>query len=329
MNILITLDYELFYDKKPSLEKQIINPTKELLKIADPLNIKLVLFVDVGYLKCLEKFKGDYPELEKDYQLITSQLRELCEKGHEAQLHIHPHWEDTLYDGKEWTFDLSRYKLADFSEEEVERIVSEYTEILSRITQQKITAYRAGGWSAQPFPPIGKALKKNDILIDSTVYPRGFLSSKDQWFDFKKVGFEKSQWKFSEDLTTENNKGSFTEVAISSFKVLPFFFWKFVWVRLMKIPKHVSLSKGSAVGPSKLHILRLLLWPSYSVVSIDGFKASYLEKAYQFYQKKKLQDFVIIGHPKAFTSFSLQKFKEFIEKEQRYKKVVGFSAYNK
>ena len=329
MNILITLDYELFYDKNPKLENCIIHPTNEILKIVDPLNVKLILFVDVGYLKCLEKYKSTYPELEKDYLLITTQLKELCANGHEVQLHIHPHWEDSTYNGKEWHFDLTRYKLADFSDQEIHEIVTEYTEILHRITQQKLTAFRAGGWSAQPWDTIGEALQKNGIEYDTTVYPRGVLKSKEQWFDFKNVGFEKSRWKFSNDLTKEDSKGHFTEVAISALKVLPFFFWRFVVVRLLKIPEHVSISKGSAVGPSKLHILKLLTWPSYSVVSIDGFKASYLEKAFQVYKKKNLEDFVIIGHPKAFTPFSLKTFKKFIEKEERYKDVVVFSDLKK
>ncbi len=329
MNIFITLDYELFYDKNPKLENCIIYPTNEILKIVDPLNVKLILFVDVGYLKCLEKYKNTFPELEKDYLLITTQLKELCAKGHEVQLHIHPHWEDTTYNGKEWTFNLTRYKLTDFSEEEIHKIVTEYTEILERITQQKLTAFRAGGWSAQPFKTIGEALQKNGIIYETSVYPKGVLKSKEQWFDFTNVGFRKSRWKFSSDLTKEDPKGSFTEIAISAFKVMPIFFWRFVVVRLLKIPNHVSLSKGSAVGPSKLHILRLLLWPSYSVVSIDGFKASYLEKAYKFYQNKNLQDFVIIGHPKAFTPFSLNEFKKFINKNERHKDVIVFSDIKK
>lgn len=327
MKILITLDYELFYENNPKPEDCIIKPMQEILKIVDPLGVKLVLFVDVGYLKCLEKYKNEFPVLENDYQLITGQLKDLCANGHEVQLHIHPHWEDTVYDGQEWIFDLTRYKLSDFSEEETLSIITEYTEILHRITKQKITAYRAGGWSAQPFEPIGKALLKNGVTIDSTVYPKGYLKSKDQWFDFKNIGFKKTNWKFSNNLVAEDNTGEFLEVAISSFKVFPPFFWKFVMVRLLKTPEHVAYSKSSAVGPSKLHILKLLLWPSYSVVAIDGFKANYLENAFQFYKSKNLQDFVIIGHPKAFTPFSMKKFKQFIEKETRAKQVVVFSEY--
>jgi peptidoglycan/xylan/chitin deacetylase (PgdA/CDA1 family) len=327
MNILITLDYELFYTDNPSLEKCIINPTNELLKIVDPLGVKMVLFVDVGYLKCLEKYKNDYPNLRKDYELITKQMKDLCNKGHEVQLHIHPHWEDTTYDGKKWNFDLTRYRLSHFSEEETAQIVTEYTEILHRITGQKITAYRAGGWSAQPWEPIGKALKDNGVHLDSSVYPKGYYNSSEQWFDFRNVGFDKTSWKFSNDLTKEDSKGYFTEIAISAYKVMPFFFWNFALKRIFGIKKHSSISQDTA-SPSKKQIARLLLWPSNSVVSIDGFKASYLEKAFQFYKRKKLNDFVIIGHPKAFTPFSLLKFKEFINKENRHSKVVLFSNYS-
>lgn len=326
MKILITLDYELFYSDNPKLEDCIITPTKELLKIVDPLNVKLVLFVDVGYLKCLEKYKNDYPELQKDYDSITGQMKELCAKGHEVQLHIHPHWEDTTYSGSEWVFDLTRYRLSHFSNEEIDTIVTEYTEILHRITGQKITAYRAGGWSAQPWEPIGNALQKNGVHIDTSVYPKGSMKSKEQWFDFSNVGFDKTAWNFSNDLTREDAKGYFTEVAISAYKVLPFFFWNFAYKRLTKAKGHNALSNASA-RPSKKQILRLLLWPSNSVVSIDGFKTSYLEKAYRWYKKRNLEDFVIIGHPKAFTPFSLQKFKEFIEKDDRHKEVVVFSEY--
>ena len=61
-----------------------------------------------------------------------------------------------------------------------------------------------------------------------------------------------------------------------------------------------------------------MLWPSCSVVSIDGFKASFLERAFQKYKKNTRGDgnFVMIGHPKAFTAYSLQKLQDFISGTQ-------------
>ena len=187
MNIYITLDYELFFGTKSgSVDNCIIKPTEALLKIVEPYDIKFVFFVDVGYLVKLEEHKEQYSELQDDYLKITSQIKYLAKKGHGIELHIHPHWEDSYYDGNDWAFDTSRYKLADFSSEKIERIVTKYTKSLTRISGQTPKAYRAGGWSAQPFKEIGKALKANDIYIDSTVFPGGYYESSAQYYDFRK-----------------------------------------------------------------------------------------------------------------------------------------------
>ena len=186
MNIFITLDYELFFGPQSgSVEHCMIQPTNDLLKILDPYNIKISFFVDSGYLLALEKFKTRFPELEEDYVAISNQIKKLTDEGHGIELHIHPHWEDSYYHKNKWVFDTSRYKLADFNEKEILAIVSQHCEILGRMTGRAPVAYRAGGWSIQPFEPIGKALRKNNILLDSTAYSGGYFQSPNQVFDFR------------------------------------------------------------------------------------------------------------------------------------------------
>ena len=118
MNIYITLDYELFFGKSSgTLDNSIIKPTEELLEIIDSLNIKANFFVDAGYLVNLEMLSNEHPQLKKDYQKVTQQIKKLAQDGHSIELHIHPHWEDSYYDGNNWIFDTKRYKLSDFLEE--------------------------------------------------------------------------------------------------------------------------------------------------------------------------------------------------------------------
>ena len=98
MNITLTLDYELYFGKETgTVYKSIIKPTEKLLSVLDRYNIKAVFFVDVGFIKRLDFFSTDHPELRKDYELITSQLNQLSRQGHDLQLHIHPHWENSFY----------------------------------------------------------------------------------------------------------------------------------------------------------------------------------------------------------------------------------------
>ncbi|MBZ9777933.1 hypothetical protein LB452_03265 [Psychroflexus sp. CAK8W] len=326
MNIYITLDYELFFgEKSGSLENCIIKPTEAILKIVDIYKVKLVCFVDVGYLVKLEEQKDEFPNLEKDYNKVTAQIRHLAENGHGIDLHIHPHWEDSYYDGSKWVFDTLRYKLADFSPDEITSIVTKYTETLKRISGKAPKAYRAGGWSAQPFKGIGKALLKNNIAIDSTVFPGGYYNSSDQYYDFRGIEPFRNRYKFSDNLTEEDSGGNFTEIPISSHKVSPLFFWKFSFLKLMKQDKHQAFGDGLAISKTKKDILRLLFSPSNSVVSVDGYKASYLKKSYKLHKKNKVEDFVIIGHPKAFTDYSLSQIDRFLKNLNPTDEVVTFN----
>lgn len=324
MKIYITLDYELFFGSKSgSVEKCIIEPTNDLLKIVDPYNVKFTCFVDAGYLIQLEKQKDIYPQLQNDYSKITKQIRDLADNGHGIELHVHPHWEDSYYDGANWVFSKSRYKLSDFKEEEIEDIITRYNDILKRVSGKTPVAYRAGGWSAQPFGPIKKALKNNNIYIDSTVYANGYYNSVNQVFDFRGVSQFNTQYHFSEDITKEDISGNFKEIPISSIKVNPFFFWKFAMIKLLKLAEHNSYGDGFAMGMDKMEALKRLTLPSFSVVSIDGYKASLLRDSLDEYiaGTSDAGNFVMIGHPKAFTAYSLKRVKQFISsthKEHQY-----------
>lgn len=319
MNIYITLDYELFFGSlSGSADNCIIKPTEALLKLVKPYDIKLNCFVDSGYLIALEKFKVKYPHLEEEYKKITKQIQYLSTNNHGIELHIHPHWEDTIYDGENWIFNTSRYKLSDFNSSEVMEIVTRYNEVLKRISGKSPIAYRAGGWSAQPFNHIKDALASNSVYIDSTVYPGGHYFSANQVYDFSKVNRYKTSYKFSDDLTVEDKNGAFTEIPISSYKVPPSFYWQFVITKFIKNKNHLAYGDGNAIMLSKNGLFKLLTTYSNSVVSIDGYKATYLDKAFKDYKTHtdNKGNFVIIGHPKAFTPFSLRKVADFLSHTQ-------------
>ncbi len=327
MNIYITLDYELFFgEKSGDIENCIIKPTNKLLEIVDRYNIKLVVFVDVGYLIKLNQYKEEYPDLAEDFEAISSQIKHLSKNGHSVELHIHPHWEDTTYNGKEWVFDLSRYKLSDFSKKDVYDIITEYARFLANISGISPVAYRAGGWSAQPFSHIKKGLLDSNIYIDSTTYPGGFHSSKYQNYDFRSVKQYRTIYNFENNLTIPE-EGLFTEYPISSYKLSPLFFWKFAYYKITKSKKHNSYGNGSAIKKPRKETLRLLTQFSNSVVSIDGYKASFIDKAFKKYIKNTRNEghFVLIGHPKAFTLYSLTKTEDFIKK---HFKNHTFSVFN-
>ena len=102
MNIYFTYDYEIFFGNPSGTAlKSIIEPTNEIRKVCQETGITCLFFIDVGYLKKMKEFSS-FDSVKKDYELVTEQIRTLVEEGHNCQLHIHPHWEDSFFDGEKW-----------------------------------------------------------------------------------------------------------------------------------------------------------------------------------------------------------------------------------
>ncbi|MDQ3047425.1 MAG: hypothetical protein M3R27_07750 [Bacteroidota bacterium] len=94
MNIYLTLDYEIYFgENHGTVEKCILAPTRELIRIAETHDVRFSFFVDCGFILKLDEYRKEFPQLEKDYTSITEQVKYLSETGHDIQLHIHPHWE--------------------------------------------------------------------------------------------------------------------------------------------------------------------------------------------------------------------------------------------
>ena len=219
MKIFITLDYELFFGPRfGTVLASIIEPTERLIEIANKHNIRMTFFIDIGYIIKLKKYKSKYIELEQDYKLITEQIQVLASSGHDVQLHIHPHWEDSYYDGSKWVMVTERYRLHDFSNDEIKDIVFRYKKSLEEITCNQIFTYRAGGWCIQPFSKIKQALKENGLWLDSTLFKNGTAKSSTHFFNFKNMP-EKIQYSFEDDPLVEAPNGYFLEVPISSYKI--------------------------------------------------------------------------------------------------------------
>ena len=317
MKIFLTYDYELFFGSKPgTVKNSIIRPVKKLLKIADLYNINYNFFVDVGYLIKLNELtnKKNKISLKQDFNSIYNNLKLLMTKGHDLQLHIHPHWEDSTYHNDTWKLNTSKYRLHEFDNIDIINIITKYKNFLEEIKEDKISAFRAGGWSIQPFNLIKQGLIKNDILIDSTVFKGGYYNSNYQYYNFKSTP-NKDYWKFENDPLKEDKEGKFIELPISSIKLSPRFYIYYSLIKLLKLKHHKPFGDGNPIQPSSKNILNFFTKSSISPVSLDGFKSKYIlnsviENQKLFGQQNSI--FVAIGHPKAQTNYSLKNLEKFI-----------------
>lgn len=302
MNIFFTWDYELYFGHPTgSAEKCMTEPTDALLRMAERYNVPMTFFVDCGYLMRLHEQKEKYGAVRKEYDAVCRQIEAMGKSGCEAQLHIHPHWEDSFFDGNEWRMNVNRYKLADFSEPEAAEIIAGYKKALEHVTDKPVNAYRAGGWCMQPFTHIAAALKRNGIVVDSTVFKGGYFRSDLYAYDFRECP-PGTRWRFGEDPCKAQSDGHFIELPISNYTLSPLFFWRLFLLGRTNPEAHKPIGNGKPVPSPGMHKKYLTRWNNH-YVSGEGYFVSQLPHALK---NNPGNDFNVLGHPKACTPYSLK-----------------------
>ena len=310
MQIFISLDYEVFFLKPSSdIEQSLIDPTHRFHEILSKSQTKAIFFVDAGFLYALKRQSNNFEKLAKDYAAIVAQLQYLEMHGHEIALHIHPHWEDSYYDGFRWKMNLSRYKLADFKKIEAEEIFKKYFQELQSILTHQIVSYRAGGWCLEPFSYIKDAMKEAGIYIDSTVYPDGYAKTTTHNYDFRNYP-KKEIWRFTSSPAIEDKNGYFFEIPFSSHQLPPILYWKVLFNKILKRIKNSD--EGQGVKPSFKEVLKKLFTKNTDPVSIDAFKSQLLLRSFKTAEQKGQKYFCVIGHPKCFSDDTYKNLQQFL-----------------
>jgi hypothetical protein len=313
MNIVLTLDYEVFFGRGGGDARRcLVEPTEALLATVRPYGVPLVFFVDVLWLQKLREAAYRHAGARADFEATMRQLDGLARNGHELQLHLHPHWLDARFDGQHWSADFRRYRLHDLDDADIRRVAAEGAASLRNFAPRcPVNTFRAGGWCLQPFDRLREPLLNAGIRVDSTVFAGGIARSLDRGYDFRGAP-EASRWRFDADPLQAVAGGAFVEVPIASHRVWPSFYWQLAWARKFGGPEHRALGDGQALAPSRADLAARLLAPSHSVVSIDGMKADFLEAAWSSHWQRGREDFVVLGHPKATTRHSLRRLDEFL-----------------
>ncbi|MDG0817344.1 polysaccharide deacetylase family protein [Bdellovibrio svalbardensis] len=320
--VYFTFDYELFFgEDSGTVENCLIKPTERLISIGERTGAKFTFFVDAGFLIKMKNEIDKFPHLRKDFEAVSAQLTQLSCLGHSIQLHIHPHWEDSYYDGQKWVNVSKRYRLHDFSQEQIYNIAQQYRNVLLPFNNA-VFAYRAGGWCLQPFDKIQEGLKAAGVVLDSSVFKDGLLKTPTHFFDFRGAPF-RSTWRFRNNPIVEDKSGDFIEMPISSLWVSPIFYWRFLFSRLTKKAEFKIFGDGRAIGSSAVDKIKMLLIGGVAPVSVDGFRAALLNGQARSLFSKGLDKLVVIGHPKALSEYSLLCLEKFIE-DSRNIKFLGF-----
>ena len=226
--VILSYDYELFFgEKSGTVKKSLVDPTDKILDAMETVGLCGNFFIDVLMIKFLQQNTDQ--RSKEDLTLIEDQLRDIVRRGHRIELHLHPHWVDAKYNGDgTWDFSNFRhYMLSTFPKDEIIQMFIDGVGYLNSIGSEvkpgyRVCAFRAGGWSIQPFEKLKEAFQTAGIFVDSSTAYGLFGKNQYSWFDFRNIP-NKWRYHFEDDVCIEDRDGRFIEIKISSRRISLFF----------------------------------------------------------------------------------------------------------
>lgn len=334
MNIYISFDYELFLGPQTgSVDACLLKPTYELLNIAKRNNVSFVYFVDTLFLLKMKEYIKDSYSLQKEYMSIMEQLRLLHQNGQDLQLHLHPQWYYSSYDvlNERWLMDYKHYKLSDCDEHDISVMIETSCYLLHEITGTNPVAYRAGGYSFYSNKYTVEILKKSGIIIDSSVVLKEKSETIFQSYDYSNI-HRSEVYNFNYDNRCCSSDGIMQEYPIFSVKVLHIL--RVIinnTLRLCQGKKLKPMGDGKGVGiisplPKKKSLFKILFERVSIRASVDANNSFWLKFLYSIAKRKGSKVFVIIGHPKRLSNYSLTRLEIFLKSIKKEDVICNFNG---
>jgi O-antigen/teichoic acid export membrane protein/SAM-dependent methyltransferase len=182
--IALTIDYETWHPipdgKKINWNDDVFEPTDKLMSEAEAASAPLTFMVEMGEYMWLLKNDSDTAKV------MENQWKEILQRGHDIQLHLHPNWLPELnatFENGQWSWDWELAKSEHYPGN-LTKLFTDLKERLESVCQTvkpdyQVTSFRAGAYQAQPFSRVWNALKANGIVCDSSIYEGGYSKERE------------------------------------------------------------------------------------------------------------------------------------------------------
>jgi len=314
INIIITVDYEIFGNGRGDVRKHIIKPMNDLINIAKRYSVPLTIMFEVYEYLAYEKFNDEFKKrLEySPARKIKSQIIGAYNDGHDVQLHIHPQFVDMEYKNGNFILKYPTFSIGDFPQNKIYKILKKGKDVVREITNTDPVVIRLSNmpWDEPPenaLKPIADLNFKAHSLALSE-------NSKNTSCGFWKI----------------NNTNIF-EIPIYT---MPVSFWEYFTIRRLLVMGYLyanDLSNIKHGTPPKTkntgHKKYLAKW-DFSKLNAKQM-IHFLDIALKKYNYKELEiPLVMIGHTKDFfNKRNFEKFLEIVGKKYASHNIAQFTTF--
>ena len=315
-NLFLTFDYELplgGWTVPP--EKALVEPTNKILKLCEKLQVPAVFFVDA---LCFVEFRRQNFTFEK---LVRKQLAEIVKKGHDIQLHLHPHWITSRFENG--TYKPSKdFTLSEFVDAEITNMVMQSVDYLNGIAKPinpnyKCLAFRAGGYNLENSPLTFRILEQYGIKIDSSVCRNYYFASDISTVDYRNLP-KQSNWFFADGKYDKSASSGIYEIPIAGKKKSIFEMPTFIKTKIYKDRTPQYRGKMIHLGNNLSFLKKTRKAMSSRMLSFDNYTYSprFLLKILNYnmkkFRKQEEINLAVIGHPKSMDWYNFKLMEDFI-----------------
>ena len=333
INLFLTFDYELpLGGWTVSREAALIEPAEKILDICERLQVPAVFFVDVISFIRFQQLKND-----SFAQSVRKQLTDIVAKGHEIQLHLHPHWFTSRFDDGHYS-PSQDFKLSDFDDYTISCMVAQGIDYLNEIAKPinpnyRCIAFRAGGHNLENSPMIFDILSENGILIDSSLCHGYYFASDLSTVDYRHLP-NQSNWFFSNGRYETSAMSGIYEIPIAGKRKTIFEIPTFIKAMLLK--KRKPENRGKMIHSDNELPLQKKLRKAMSsrMLSFDNYTYStrflmrVLNDNIKKFSKQDEINLAIISHPKSMDRYNYRLMEDFVVAAQkRYGNQLTFTTF--
>ena len=333
LNVIFTLDYEIHGNGAGCPSELMVEPTRRMMDLFDRYGAKLTIMADVAEILKFQEYKEKTGRDDYHYEAIAEQLREAVRRGHDVQLHLHASYFNARHENGRWEQDWSEYNFAGLPLDrlnEIVRIGKQYLEALLQpiAPAYQCTVFRAANWAVSPSRNVVRALIKNGIHVDTSVFKYGRREGIVS-FDYSNAHSDLVPWPVAgDDVCRRDDAGKLFEIPIYCERrwlgafVTPNRFYRVAMSSFHRIANNYQSGGNSSEprinGPrGALRQLRMLAKRHPWKADFNQCSGRQLIRALERAEARHCGNsvdlpFVLIGHSKLFTRFNERSLRPFL-----------------